>query len=175
MFLPSFRYVVFSRLFDRVRYNSLMPDNSESHTLEILRRMRAEMTDGFRKVNSDIQNLTTEVRLAECPRRGARARRSPYHQPHRRARRPPLAHRKAPGTARRVTPVDEKAENHTFALLGWLRADADARFDGIETTLLAHGTRIAGLLQQEDHQQQDRRNRNLPLTCRERPPELRDD
>jgi hypothetical protein len=50
-----------------------MNEDSENHTLELLRRLRGEMADGFRNVYSEInkltaahQNLTTEVRLANA-------------------------------------------------------------------------------------------------------------
>ncbi len=43
-----------------------MTEDTNNHTLELLRRIRSEMVDGFRKVNIDTQNLTTEVRLANA-------------------------------------------------------------------------------------------------------------
>jgi aspartate 1-decarboxylase len=43
-----------------IPYNNGMTENSENHTLELLRRMRTEMTDGFRKVNTG-QRLETYV------------------------------------------------------------------------------------------------------------------
>ena len=43
-----------------------MTDNLENHTLELLRRMHTEMTDGFRNVHAKIDNLTTEVRISNA-------------------------------------------------------------------------------------------------------------
>jgi hypothetical protein len=43
-----------------------MPNDTDNHTLELLRRMRTEMGEGFHKVNTNVQNLTTEVRLANA-------------------------------------------------------------------------------------------------------------
>jgi hypothetical protein len=43
-----------------------MAEDTANHTLELLTCMRTEMFDAFRKVNADIQNLTTEVRLANA-------------------------------------------------------------------------------------------------------------
>ena len=43
-----------------------MSRDTENRTLELLRRLRTAMSDGFRKVNADMQNLTTEARLASA-------------------------------------------------------------------------------------------------------------
>jgi hypothetical protein len=43
-----------------------MTEDAENHTIELLRRMRMEMSSGFQKVNGDLQNLTIEVRLANA-------------------------------------------------------------------------------------------------------------
>lgn len=43
-----------------------MTEDTENHTIELLRRMRTEIADGFQRVNNDVQNLTIEVRLANA-------------------------------------------------------------------------------------------------------------
>jgi len=62
----SGRLAKFNEIEGSLAYHTLMSDDADNRTLELLRRMRTEMGEGFRKVDADLQNLTTEVRLANA-------------------------------------------------------------------------------------------------------------